>query len=195
MDFYTTFERLCKEKGITPTQAARDNGVAQSVVSMWKKRGSTPKAQTVQKLADYLGVTIDYLLGNDFFSSLSDDELNEMAKDAPTPEQIKRAGYSLRINMSMEKLNLSGLKKAAERVEELTEIPRYRTEPPSRSTVEWYRKAASRGDDIADNFLAPLKILGAGDRPQEGGESTQAPPEGKDTTPPPDAPETAPEGE
>ena len=63
MAFYDIFESLCTENGVTPTQVARDNGIKQSVVAMWKKRDSTPKAETVQKLADYFGVSVDYLLG------------------------------------------------------------------------------------------------------------------------------------
>lgn len=63
MAFYEVFESLCKERGISPTRAARDNGLKQQSVSSWKTRGSTPKAETVQKLADYFGVSVDYLLG------------------------------------------------------------------------------------------------------------------------------------
>ncbi|MEY8420998.1 helix-turn-helix transcriptional regulator [Oscillospiraceae bacterium 44-5] len=62
MAFYDIFERLCDEKGVTPTQVARDNGLTQQTVSHWKTRGSTPKADTVQKLADYFEVSVDYLL-------------------------------------------------------------------------------------------------------------------------------------
>lgn len=37
----------------------------QSVVAMWKKRGSTPKAQTIQKLANYFGVSTDDLIDDE----------------------------------------------------------------------------------------------------------------------------------
>lgn len=63
MAFYDVFEQLCNQRNITPTQVARDNGLTQQTVSHWKTRGSTPKAETVQKLADYFGVSVDYLLG------------------------------------------------------------------------------------------------------------------------------------
>ena len=62
MSFYQVFENLCNERGVSPTKAARDVGVAQPVVSQWKKRGSTPKAETVQKLANYFGVSVEDLL-------------------------------------------------------------------------------------------------------------------------------------
>lgn len=62
MAFYDIFEQLCKECGISPTRVALDNGIKQQSVSSWKIRGSTPKAETVQKLANYFGVSVDYLL-------------------------------------------------------------------------------------------------------------------------------------
>ena len=65
MAFYDTFERLCLEKGITPTQAGRDNGISQGVVSMWKKRGSIPNGVTLMKLCEYFDTNPAYLMGND----------------------------------------------------------------------------------------------------------------------------------
>lgn len=65
MGFYDKFENLCKENGVTPTRVAREIGVAQQSVSLWKKRGSIPSGENLQKLADYFGVTVDYLLGKD----------------------------------------------------------------------------------------------------------------------------------
>ena len=62
--FYNTFELLCKKKGVTPTRAARESGIAQSVARMWKKRGSTPSGENLQKLANYFGCTVEYLLGD-----------------------------------------------------------------------------------------------------------------------------------
>lgn len=89
MAFYDKFEELCKAKGITPTRAARENGLAQSVISMWKTRGSTPQAATVQKLADYFGVTVDYLLGwndniqqaKEIAANTPDDAISDVGKD------------------------------------------------------------------------------------------------------------------
>lgn len=89
MAFYDKFEELCKAKGITPTRAARENGLAQSVISMWKTRGSTPQAATVQKLADYFGVTVDYLLcwndniqqAKEIAANTPDDAISDVGTD------------------------------------------------------------------------------------------------------------------
>ena len=60
--FYDLYEMLCKKKGVAPTRAALDIGLSKSAPTTWKKRGLTPQGETLQKLADYFGVTTDYLL-------------------------------------------------------------------------------------------------------------------------------------
>lgn len=60
--FYERFYELCQFMGVTPTQVARDITVGQSTISMWKLQGTTPKHDTLQRLAHYFGVSIDYLL-------------------------------------------------------------------------------------------------------------------------------------
>ena len=70
MDFYSKFEQLCQSKGVTFARVREELGISQSTMASWKSRGLTPKYETAKKLADYFGVTVDYLLG-----------LNEMQKD------------------------------------------------------------------------------------------------------------------
>lgn len=61
--FYDNFIRLCKQKGVTPSAVMRTIGLNKSSASYWKK-GSTPSSDTLRKLADYFGVSMDYLSGN-----------------------------------------------------------------------------------------------------------------------------------
>lgn len=62
--FYDVYANLCIEKGVSESKAAESIGLNRSAVIKWKK-GTLPSGQTVQKLADYFGVTTDYLLGNE----------------------------------------------------------------------------------------------------------------------------------
>lgn len=62
---YEIFAKLLKEKGVTPYQVSKATGVAQSSLSDWKKGRSAPKVDKLQKIADYFGVSVDYLLGNE----------------------------------------------------------------------------------------------------------------------------------
>ena len=61
--FYDRFIYLCKKRGVSPSAVMVAIGLNKSNATFWKK-GSMPKAETVQKLADYFGVSVDYLLGN-----------------------------------------------------------------------------------------------------------------------------------
>lgn len=55
-------KRICKEKGTTPTVACAKSGAGKSMVSNMKK-GTRPSIAKMQLLADYLGVTVNELLG------------------------------------------------------------------------------------------------------------------------------------
>ena len=60
--FYDVFLRLCASKNVSPSKAAEAVGLNRAAVAKWKN-GATPSAVTAIKLADYFGVTTDYLLG------------------------------------------------------------------------------------------------------------------------------------
>ena len=60
---YENYEKILKERGLTNYKVSKDTGIAQSVLSTWKTKGTTPRADKLQILAEYLGVSVDYLLG------------------------------------------------------------------------------------------------------------------------------------
>ena len=62
---YEIFEQLLKKRKITPYRVSKETGVPQSTLSDWKRDRSIPKTDKLQKIANYLGVTLDYLLGNE----------------------------------------------------------------------------------------------------------------------------------
>ena len=60
--FFNRFKALCDEKNISVYRACTDIGLNRSAVAKWKS-GGRPNGTTAAKLADYFGVTTDYLLG------------------------------------------------------------------------------------------------------------------------------------
>lgn len=62
---YEIFEKLLNERNITAYKVSKDTGVTQTALSNWKTGKSTPTAKTLQKIADYFGVTIDYLMNGE----------------------------------------------------------------------------------------------------------------------------------
>lgn len=59
---YEKFERLLKERNLTPYRVSLDTGIAQSTLSDWKRGVSKPKVDKLQILADYFNVPIEYFL-------------------------------------------------------------------------------------------------------------------------------------
>lgn len=62
---YEVFEQLLQKNGVTPYKVAKEAGVTQTALSNWKSGRSTPTTKTLQKIADYFGVTIDYLMNGE----------------------------------------------------------------------------------------------------------------------------------
>ena len=63
--FYDKFSALCSQKGISRNKAALEIGLSNATPTKWKNTGATPSGDTLQKIADYFGVTTDYLLGSE----------------------------------------------------------------------------------------------------------------------------------
>lgn len=65
MNFYDRYTAICTEKGIEPCsqKAAEAFGVTRATISVWNKKNTAPKGETVKVIADAPGVSCDYLLG------------------------------------------------------------------------------------------------------------------------------------
>lgn len=58
---YEIFSRLLQKNGVTPYKISKETGVSQSTLSDWKRGLSTPKIDKLQKIANYFGVSVEYL--------------------------------------------------------------------------------------------------------------------------------------
>lgn len=216
----TTGQRIKQARkwaGMTQEDLGKKLGVSGSSIAQYETNNRNPKFETLQRIADALGISVAYLLSGDNMisnttthltngvhiyrntfpfkvvepflddppsnsydvlyqdeylivavdkeSSATDEELEKILdayapyrkKDAEFMVHIKEGEFHTRINTAFHALNFSGKQEAVKRVEELTEIPRYRAETTPQLPPE--------------------------------------PKEGKDATPPPDAPEMPSEGE
>lgn len=81
---YEIFRDLCQSKGVTPYRISKATGIGQSTFSDWKNKGVTPKADKMAKIAEYFGVSMEYLMTGkessyteenaDLFSVIIEDE-------------------------------------------------------------------------------------------------------------------------
>ena len=82
MQFFDIYSMLCNQNGKSPNSVAKELGISSGSVTWWKQ-GKIPHAPTLKKIADYFGVTVEYLLGK---------ETEKPQKEkAPTEEALKVA--------------------------------------------------------------------------------------------------------
>lgn len=58
---YEIYCKLRDEKGIKDATVSKETNIAPSTFSDWKSGRSAPKGEKLQKIADYFGVTVEYL--------------------------------------------------------------------------------------------------------------------------------------
>ena len=59
---YEIFMQLLQERKVTPYKVSKETGISQQVLAYWKAGRSTPKQDKLKKIADYFGVSVDYLM-------------------------------------------------------------------------------------------------------------------------------------
>ena len=65
-NLFARIQALCAQKNIRPGRLCDDLGLSRSLMTDLKMgRKKTVQAETAQKIAEYFGVSVGYLLGND----------------------------------------------------------------------------------------------------------------------------------
>lgn len=64
---------LRRQRGITQAELSEMLGLTQQAVARWEVDKSEPDAKTLNRLADYYGVSVDYLLGREKTPSPSEE--------------------------------------------------------------------------------------------------------------------------
>ena len=62
MSFWERLYDMCIEKGCKPNTVAKAIGLSTATATKWKS-GTIPNGEALTKIADYLGCSVDYLLG------------------------------------------------------------------------------------------------------------------------------------
>lgn len=84
--FYEQFRCCCNEKNVSRTKACTDCGISRTAWHKWEA-GAVPNGSTLNKLADYFGVSVSFLLG--------EEEQKENLTAQLGSEALKQAGYDL----------------------------------------------------------------------------------------------------
>lgn len=65
LDTFDRIEELLKKNDTTAYKMAKATGISTGLISQWKKRSQQPSGKKLALVADYFGVSVDYLLGKE----------------------------------------------------------------------------------------------------------------------------------
>lgn len=97
--FAERFNEILQKKGLTAYKVAKDCGIAQGQMNEYKNGKRVPGEKYLLKIADYLGCSVDYLLGRDSSESASDPgitRLHDLLDQIP-PDRYDDAETFLRL--------------------------------------------------------------------------------------------------
>ena len=104
---YEIFEQLLQSYGITAYKFCKDTKISQSTISTWKKKGNLINGEMAKVIADYFGVSVDYLMtgkekegGEKYYLN---DETAEMAQKIFENKEL-RALFDVQSDMQPEDL-------------------------------------------------------------------------------------------
>ena len=85
MSLVSNIKQLCDKKGIKLETLGKELGLGEKAIYKWDK--SSPKIDTLQKVADYFNVTIDSLLGKTFVIE-PNNEVEQIMKIISNPDNV-----------------------------------------------------------------------------------------------------------
>ena len=59
--FVDSYDKICKEMGVSPTAILGELGISKGTYSNWKSNGANPTNPTMKKIADYFGISVTEL--------------------------------------------------------------------------------------------------------------------------------------
>lgn len=79
--FRINLKKLREERNLSQAAFAKLIGVSQSAVGNWEAGSREPNLETMDKIADFFGVSVDYLLGRESQSVLTDSSSDNIEAD------------------------------------------------------------------------------------------------------------------
>ncbi len=136
-NLYNKVKALCNDKNITQKQLADIIGINQNTIKTWENK--LPNSDTLVKIADYFGVTTDYLLGRSY------DKLLTRKNERDIQKSLKQIYDGLDDSLSLAYLNNGGVELSEEDAELLKSALQFTiTQAKIRAKEKYTRKDYKR---------------------------------------------------
>lgn len=103
---YEIFNNLIKTHNISLYKISKETGIAYSTLSDWKNGKTTPKHDKLIKIADYLNVSVEFLMGikeDESSNIVLNNEAKEIAQNISLNDDLKEL-FELTKNMQPKRL-------------------------------------------------------------------------------------------
>ena len=125
MEIGENIRRIRKIQKMTQAELAKKTGISLATIRRYENGDYSPNLERIKIIADALGVPNHEIIGLQTFETGEEftRAWNTIVSTSTTEEQNRT-----RMNEAFDKMNAQGQKAAAERVEELAQIPAYQKE-------------------------------------------------------------------
>lgn len=109
MTLYEKIIKLCSERGIKKTELERACGLSQNSINKWSTQ--SPSADKVLRIAEYFGVSVDYLLGHNADNNAKQTISQSIGDNSPNNIQFVGSKNSITPNSRIENIILQEILK------------------------------------------------------------------------------------
>lgn len=95
---YKIFKKLLEINKVSVYKVSKDTGIPYSALSEWKAGRSTPKADKLQKIADYFHVSMEYLMSGKEHENYSVEEAALFTKVLKDQQSLRIMKYFMALN-------------------------------------------------------------------------------------------------
>lgn len=112
MSLGLTISRLRKQRGLTQTEFAEQMDVNQSLVTRWERNVVQPRAKTIERMAQVLGITERELLSGDLngvtstLEKLEDEELASLIGRLHKLNRDERAAIKIVLDALLKRIEM-----------------------------------------------------------------------------------------
>lgn len=186
--FGQRLKELRNERGISQNELSKHIGVSKSSVNMYERDEREPGFETLEAIADFFNVNMDYLLGRGPRVSTDISPENIAISVQIDGNQFSDTAIPVLIKFisTLKDLNAPDLK------ENLTKVFTEMNQTFTQDEREYFLNVLTATNAA---FERTKEAVAQGSNPTEGPQAAPNPQEGTDTTPTADTPETPPESE
>ena len=159
-DLGNLLKELREEKNVSMDKMIEDLknlysiSLAKSTISKWENNKADPSMENAKVLCNYFNVSLDYLLGLSKYKNKKEELAAYKNKMIEFSNEHNESFYEKQLLISFNKLNEDGKNEAIKRVDELTELSKYKKEENNK-VIELPKKEKQIWEEPGKEHLMP----------------------------------------